>query len=206
MPKTKRYRQARALQKTTGARYTEALASQAPPAPASPPASEPKEADMTKTDTEFTMRIPGTTQQVTGDEQSVRRVVHDIAAQRIARTAWPADPEAAMSALAGLFPSMHRSRGTWVPGTNPWDALALVEWLNTSGEPTSGSRQAALFLLSVWNSDDWQVHGLRIRQPEPGDWEGSRRIGRFDFRDAWGVWDQQHREAALAWLTNPFWP
>jgi hypothetical protein len=201
MPKTKRYRRARAVQKATGARYTEALAAGATP-PAERSAAQSKESRM-----EFTMQIPGTGQQMTGpSEEHVRRVVDSIVAQRIARTAWPKDSEAAMSALAGLFPSMRRFDGSWVAGTNPWQASALVHWLNTSGEPTSGSRHAALFLLSVWNSDDWQVHGLKVRKLGPNDWKGMRRIGRFDFNDAWASWDQQHREAALAWLTNPFWP
>jgi hypothetical protein len=101
---------------------------------------------------------------------------------------------------------MNRRDGTMVPGCDPWDAETLVEWLNTSGEPTGGSRHAALFLLSVWNADDWTVHGLKVRKLGKDDWKGARRIGRFDFNDAWANWDHKHRAAALAWLTNPFWP
>jgi hypothetical protein len=155
----------------------------------------------------YSMQIPGTDQQVTGpDEERVRRFVDSLVSQRIGRTAWPADPREAMSVLAGLFPTMRRHDGTWVPGTKPWEALELVDWLNTSGEPTSGSRHAALFLLSVWNRDDWQVHGLKVRKLDAKAWKGNRRIGRFDFSDAWASWDQKHRQAALAWLANPFWP
>ena len=50
-----------------------------------------------------------------------------------------------MARLAHLFPSM---RG--VPGTDPWDAQQLIDWLK-SPAPTSGSSAAARFLLGVWN-------------------------------------------------------
>jgi hypothetical protein len=65
-----------------------------------------------------------------------------------------------------------------------------------------GSRHAALFLLSIWNQDDWEAHGLKVRKTI----REMRRIGRFDLTDAWAAWDEQHRAAALTWLTNPFWP
>ena len=119
---------------------------------------------------------------------------------------WPDDNCQQMTALARLFPSMTRFDGSMVPGCDPWDPLAIVDWLNTSGEPTSGSRHAALFLLSVWNRDDWAAHGLKLRRRRKGDDPGARRIGRFDFNDAWASWDEQHRTAALAWLVSPFWP
>jgi hypothetical protein len=119
---------------------------------------------------------------------------------------WPEENCAQMTALARLFPSMTRWDGSSVPGADPWEPEALVEWLNASGEPTSGSRQAAMFLLSVWNKDDWCAYGLKMRRREKGSHPGSRRIGRFDINDAWAAWDDAHRAAALAWLTNPFWP
>lgn len=122
-----------------------------------------------------------------------------------ARVEWPKDNRAAMTALARLFPTMVR-HGRPVPGTDPWEPEALVEWLNTSGEPTSGSRHAALFLLSVWNADDWCAFGLRVRRLPKGAWKGRRRIGRWDLNDAFASWDEKHRAAALAWMTNPFWP
>src|SRR5688572_31267540 len=43
-----------------------------------------------------------------------------------------------------------------VPGTDPWNAMQLLEWLCTSGGVTTGSRHAARFVLQVWNpSTDW---------------------------------------------------
>jgi len=54
--------------------------------------------------------------------------------------------------------------------------------------PTSGSLAAAKFLLGVWN-------GGRGTEFEP-----------FDLFQAWSVWDDSHRQAALQWLELPFWP
>lgn len=150
---------------------------------------------------EFSMQLPyAPGHQVTGpNEAHVRGVVEDLTRQMTGRTQWPQDGEAAMTALARLFPSMAGVFGDGpVPGIDPWRPLALVRWLN-SGAPTSGSRQAALFLLSVWNRDDWRVHGVKVRR-------GTQRIGRFDIADGFAAWDEQHRRAALAWLVNPFWP
>ncbi len=115
---------------------------------------------------------------------------------------WPASGREAMTALGRMFPSMTRPDGTTVPGIDPWDPLALIEWLNAGGEPTSGSRHVALFLLSIWNAEDWCSFGLKVRRAR----NEVRRIGRFDVSDALAAWDDDHRLAALAWLTNPFWP
>jgi hypothetical protein len=148
---------------------------------------------------------PGHT--VRGPASHVQRFVDQIQQQRIARTQWPKDNRQQMTALARLFPSMNRQHPHWegemVPGCDPWEPEELVRWLNTSGEPTSGSRHAALFLLSVWNDTDWAKFGLKVRN-EPKTLR--RRIGRFDFNDAFASWDEKHRAAALAWFLNPFWP
>jgi hypothetical protein len=99
---------------------------------------------------------------------------------------WPADTAKAMETLAHLFPSMRN-----VPAVAPWDALALVAWLQ-SGAPTGGSRWVALFLLSVWDSGtDWATMGV----PAPA---------RFDLVQAWTAWDASHRDALMVWLRSPF--
>jgi hypothetical protein len=153
----------------------------------------------------FTVRLSNG-RSITGpDEVSVRRVAQQIEDQAIRRTMWPEGNRAQMTALAKLFPSMTRWGGSPVPGTDPWEPEALVQWLN-SGEPSSGSRHAGLFLLSVWNRDDWATYGLKVPRLRKDDWKGSRRIGRWDVNDAWAAWDDTHRAAALAWLNNPFWP
>jgi hypothetical protein len=152
----------------------------------------------------ITLDIPGAPgRTVTGDPDHVRSYVKEVERQLVARTQWPGDGPAQMTALALLFPSMTRHDGSTIPGVDPWDPGELVNWLNSSGEPTGGSRHVALFLLSIWNSDDWAAHGLRVRKPAH---KADRRIGRFDLADAMAVWDSKHRQAAFAWLLNPFWP
>jgi len=109
----------------------------------------------------FTLRL-SSGRTITGpDEISGRRVAQQIEDQTIRRTMWPEGSSEQMSALAKLFPTMTRWDGSKVPGTDPWDPHELVHWLNTGGEPTSGSRHAAMFLLSVWNRDDWCAYGSR---------------------------------------------
>lgn len=147
---------------------------------------------------------PGRT--VTGRAEQVRRFIDEGERQRVAATMWPTDNHQQMVALAELFPCFAPASGDRLPGIAPWDPEALVRALNAGGMAAS-VRHAALFLLCVWNRDDWMVHGLKVRQPRgKDDWKGSRRIGRFDFNDAWACWDSKHRGAALAWLINPFWP
>ena len=97
-----------------------------------------------------------------------------------------------MSELANLFPTM---RG--VPGTNPWNVEALIAWMNT-GAPTTGSWHAAMFLLGVWNPHTkWNQEGLKMRKGASG---------KFDLFAAMQGWDQQHIDAAVEWIRNPFFP
>ena len=104
---------------------------------------------------------------------------------------WSANGTDAMTALGNLFPSMRN-----VPGISPWNVTALIDWLN-SGAATGGSRQAAMFLLHVWNGDtDWRKEGLKVK---PG-------FGRFNLSRAMAVWDDDHRKAFLAWAEEPFFP
>jgi hypothetical protein len=101
-----------------------------------------------------------------------------------------------MTALCARFPSLRE-----VPGTNPFDAIALLHWL-TSGAATSGSRWAALFVLQVWNNTtDWRKvareNGVKHAKGVPP---------RFDLFEAWPVWDDAHRAAAQTWLKEPIYP
>ena len=88
-----------------------------------------------------------------------------------------------MTALCATFPSL---RGQ--PGAEPFDAEALHSWVTTSGARTSGNAAAVAFVLSVFNEDAWQE---RMR---------------FRVGDALGVWDLAHRQAFLAWASDPWWP
>lgn len=136
-----------------------------------------------------TMQYRGGT--LRGDEEHLRRIVAEMEAERERRARWPENGSEAMTVLGEMFPSM---RG--VPGVKPWNAMALVDWLN-SGAPTSGSWHAAMFLLHVWNIDtDWRKEGLKARAG----------YGRFNLGRAMASWDDAHRRACLAWVEAPFFP
>jgi hypothetical protein len=147
----------------------------------------------------FTVQIPdGSGQSISGDNEAVlQRAAEEIARSRARQTVWPKDNRAAMSTLGRMFPSLRDAHGV-----DPWDVDMLVRWLNTAAYGKA-ERCAGLFLLSVWNADDWCAYGLKVRRPEHKE---DRRIGRFDFNDAWACWDEHNRAAALAWLSCPFWP
>lgn len=109
-----------------------------------------------------------------------------------------------MSRLCETLPTL---RG--VPGTRPWDAMALLRWLCTSGAVTSGSGHAARFVLQVWCADqDWAAlatapeseQGLGLRADE------MRAIEPFNPVAALAVWDWSHSAAFVMWCQLPFWP
>lgn len=113
--------------------------------------------------------------------------------ERRKTTLWPSDYRKAMTQLAEMFPTMHG-----VPGINPWDVDTLIKWMNGPA-PTSGSWNAAMFLLGVWNpTTDWKKEcGLKTRKGVNG---------RFDFFRAFGCWDEDHLKAFMIWFNTPFWP
>lgn len=83
-----------------------------------------------------------------------------------------------------LAESFHCLRGK--PGVRPWDPLKLNRW-GKSGA-SHGEKCAVRFILSVWNPyHRWT-------------------IGKFDFQDAMGVWDDEIRAAFVAWCRSPWWP
>ena len=59
-------------------------------------------------------------------------------------------------------------------------------------------RQAAAFILSVWNG----------YAPEDGGWwnEEGYCAGRFDAVNAFALWDYEHQQAFIRWCQKPFWP
>jgi len=84
-------------------------------------------------------------------------------------------PEQKISALALTFPAL---RGA--PGVAPWNEDQLRDWL---GVCSSGERQAALFVLSVWNHYD----------------------NKFDMHAAVSKWDDGNLAAFVAWARAPWW-
>lgn len=91
------------------------------------------------------------------------------------------DPAIRIQRLAGTFPSLVSA-----PGIQQWDAVTVENWA-ASGGPSHGELCAARFILAVWNPHD--------------EW----RCGHFDVMEALGIWDLPHRQAFLAWASNPWW-
>lgn len=86
------------------------------------------------------------------------------------------------------FPMLRRD----VPGLTPWKPIKWAKWWRTSGAQTSGSYHAVAFCLSLWsgcNADEWKRRGYS-----------------FDVVAAFGVWDDRHRAAFMAWTQNPWRP
>ncbi len=92
-----------------------------------------------------------------------------------------------MTRLACSFPSLRSAAGV-----EPWDPLALLRW---SLPASHGEACAAKFVLSVWNSST----NNELIEPD-------RKFSRFDLFEAMNVWDQEHINAALAWIELPFSP
>ena len=85
--------------------------------------------------------------------------------------------------VARTFPSLH-----WVQSIDPWDVEILASQHIASH--SSGTRQAILFLLSIWNPKAPEFYNL-----EP-----------FDLHYALKIWDVEHRSAFVSWAQNPWWP
>jgi len=70
-------------------------------------------------------------------------------------------------------------------GAEPWDASTLDESFSGASH---GEKCTIRFLLNLWNADcDWSC-------------------GPFDFFDAYATWDDESRDAFLAWAKDPWWP
>jgi len=96
-----------------------------------------------------------------------------------------------MEALVASFPCLRKA-----VGGSPWDAFRFARWA-TQTELSPADRQAAAFVLAVWNGGD-----------EDGAWwnEKPYGVGRFDLVLATALWDRRHKEAFGKWFANPFWP
>lgn len=92
-----------------------------------------------------------------------------------------------MLGLARTFPTLRRKLGH----VELWDPIQFA----TMAAPWSGGeRDAALFVLSVWDpATDWSEFGL------------TREGGRFNLHVALGNWDDEHRKAFVQWAARPWW-
>ena len=105
----------------------------------------------------------------------------------------PASP-ARFEELARSFSALRGAPGALFA---PWDALRFAEFYRTG---SSGEKDAALFVLSVWNpSTNWRRVTKLSRDPGPLG-------GFFDVHRALANWDNGNRAAFLEWARNPWWP
>lgn len=91
------------------------------------------------------------------------------------------NPYPRMTELALSFPSMRDA-----PGVAPFSAVALHEWLTTSGARTSGNHHTVAFLLMVFHGQVW------------------RKLCPFYVDDALSAWDQDHHDAFVRWVIHPW--
>jgi hypothetical protein len=92
-----------------------------------------------------------------------------------------------MTALALSFPCLallHQAGR--LSGIRPWRPGILAEQI---GPLSHGEQCAIRFVLGIWSGN--------------GAFPG---IVPFDFFEAMGTWDEDNREAARAWMAQPFWP
>ena len=100
-----------------------------------------------------------------------------------------------LEALAMSFPSLRRCLPTRL--FRPWDAIRFAQYCVPM---SSGEKEAALLVLSVWNSsDDWSEFGLACAP------EDDPNRGRFDMHRALSRWDDGHMRAFAAWVAEPWW-
>jgi len=122
------------------------------------------------------------------DEAEREDVLEAIAGARRAREVFDkgrGDSQAAMTELARAF---HALRSIEPPGVAPWDPVALLGWVESSGASVH-EIYCAHFVLSVWNL---------------GDTEDA--IGPFNAMRALAGWDRAHRAAYVEWAREPWWP
>ncbi len=103
--------------------------------------------------------------------------------------------EQRLEALARSFPTLRDRLPSFL--FQPFDSHKFCEFC---APMSGGEKDAALFVLSVYNSTtDWAALGL-VR----GEDEDPMR-GRFEMHRAYSNWDDGHRKAFLAWAAEPWW-
>jgi len=142
---------------------------------------------------------------ITGDKAVVDHVVDELELQRnklaATKEKWGEGSSQRMVRLSHAFPTL-----PGVPGTDPWNAMHLLEWLCTSGAVTTGGKHAARFVLQVWNpSTDW---GALAMKPAADEGLGLKdvELAPFNVVEALAVWDSDHDRAFREWCELPFWP
>lgn len=83
----------------------------------------------------------------------------------------------AVAELANMFPSLREA-----PGLDPFEELRFEDWTKT--EASAAAKHAARLVLSAWEN-------------EPHS---------FNLTEAFQDWDDEHREAYVAWFWRPLMP
>ncbi len=86
-------------------------------------------------------------------------------------------PNPTVTELANIFPSLRNA-----PGLDPFDELRFEKWMKE--EASLQARHAARLVLSVWEN-----------MPQA-----------FSITEAFRDWDDEHREAYVAWFQRPLMP
>ena len=86
-------------------------------------------------------------------------------------------PKPAVTELAHTFPSLREA-----PGLEPFDELRFEKWMQEKA--SLQAQHAARLVLSVWEN-----------VPQA-----------FNLSDAFRDWDDEHREAYVAWFQRPLMP
>ena len=99
--------------------------------------------------------------------------------------------------LERLARSFSALRSAPVELFHPWDAARFAEHFRPG---SSGEKDAALFILSVWNpTTNWRRVARLARDRSPTG-------GFFDVHRALANWDHGNRRAFLDWAREPWWP
>lgn len=86
-------------------------------------------------------------------------------------------PNLALAELAKLFPSLRDA-----PGLDPFDEVRFADWMKSDAPPQAV--HAARLVLSVWENTP----------------------STFNLIEAFQNWDDEHREAYVAWFQRPLMP
>lgn len=102
---------------------------------------------------------------------------------------------AMMATLARTFPTLRREAPI-----DPFDPEVLESFAR--GGACHSALVSARFVLSVWSGTTGALDvGKKV-----ADRQWPWKCARFDLHEAFGVWDDEHRAAFLAWARAPWWP
>lgn len=134
----------------------------------------------------------------------IRKPLSDVEHGEIAATWSHLSGEERIVHLARSFHVLDHGANDIRSGMCPWDARKFHAWIQGAWS-SSASRQAGLFVLSVWrgNHNDFVLR-YKADPENPKLWPA--KTVRFDIVHAMGLWDDRNRRAFLTWASAPWWP